>query len=218
MWLSISLLVLSCCLSSASYTCENIALFGIAETDTYHVSNMTAVPASNSTGSSAFCDLQIVIGGRINAWVRLPDTSNWNGRFVQYGCGGACGYNPFDDADASYGGPVAALARGYAVSTTDMGELRPNVARLTDQLTFACSGLPYGDSNYLPFHNNFQMRVDWGHLATHLTTIVSKEVIETYYGAAPSFSYHLGGSTGGRQGLGLVFFIQSNQDPSGRQY
>lgn len=65
------------------------------------------------------------------------------------------------------------------------------------------AGVPTSDDNFAPFHDDFQMRVDWGHLATHLTAVVSKDVVEMYYGAAPSFSYHLGGSTGGRQGLGV---------------
>lgn len=50
-------------------------------------------------------------------------------------------------------------------------------------------------------HNNLQMRIDWGFLATHLTAVMSKEVIKAYYGQEPTYSYHLGSSTGGRQSL-----------------
>lgn len=45
------------------------------------------------------------------------------------------------------------------------------------------------------------MRVDWGHLATHLTAVMGKQVVEGYYGRKVEYAYHLGSSTGGRQGL-----------------
>lgn len=59
-------------------------------------------------------------------------------------------------------------------------------------------------SGYGSYRNNLQGKIDWGHLATHLTAVTSKKLIEAYYGKGPVYSYHLGGSTGGRQGLGKL--------------
>lgn len=108
--------------STASLTCQNLSsVHGIVELSTYYITNVTAIPTDNTTNTPAFCALQVVIGDRINAWIHLPETSAWNGRFVQFGCGGACGYNSFEDGDAGYGGPGAGVRSGFVVGTTDMG-------------------------------------------------------------------------------------------------
>lgn len=62
-------------------------------------------------------------------------------------------------------------------------------------------------SGYSSYRNNLQGKIDWGHLATHLTAVASKKIVEAYYGKAPVYSYHLGGSTGGRQGLGKLILL-----------
>jgi hypothetical protein len=62
-------------------------------------------------------------------------------------------------------------------------------------------GVPNATANFGPMHNNFQMRIDWGYLATHLTAVMGKQIVEAYYGSEPEYSYHLGSSTGGRQSL-----------------
>lgn len=46
-----------------------------------------------------------------------------------------------------------------------------------------------------------QRRLNFGHRAVHRTAVVSKEIIERYYCAAPSFSYFSGCSRGGGQAL-----------------
>jgi hypothetical protein len=98
---------------------------------------------------------------------------------VQIGCGGACGYNPFLN---TYFAINEALDGGYAIGTTDMG-------------------VPSSTANFGPMHNNLQMRIDWGYLATHLTAVMGKQIVKAYYGKQSEYSYHLGSSTGGRQSL-----------------
>ncbi len=46
-----------------------------------------------------------------------------------------------------------------------------------------------------------QRRINFGHVAVHRTAVVSKEIIEHYYCAAPAFSYFSGCSRGGGQAL-----------------
>ena len=116
--------------------------------------------------------LQPAKGSKINVEAWLPDAEKWNGRFIGLGNGGSAGkINP-----DSLAGP---LAEGYAVATTDMGTA-PNAA----------SG-----------NGNPEVWKDFGFRATHLMTVAAKQLVQTYYGKAPEYSYFNGGSTGGQQAL-----------------
>ncbi|KAF2706218.1 feruloyl esterase [Pleomassaria siparia CBS 279.74] len=162
--------------AAVSSPCSKIAnLTGIADLDSW------AIVSANSTSAHnvSYCDVAASIGGRIRTWYQLPTEIAWNGRYVQIGCGGACGYNPFEN---TYFAIDDALQAGYALGTTDMG-------------------VPNSTANYDPMHKDLQMRIDWGHLATHLTAITGKQIVEAFYGSGPEYSYHLGSSTGGRQSL-----------------
>ena len=108
----------------------------------------------------------------INVEVWLPDAEKWNARFLGLGNGGAAG----KINSASLAGPSSA---GYAVATTDMGTA-PN----------ADSGI-----------GNEEVWKDFGFRATHLMTVVGKQIVKAHYGRAPEFSYFSGGSTGGQQAL-----------------
>jgi len=111
-------------------------------------------------------------GSNINVEVWLPDAEKWNDRFVGLGNGGAAGgINP--------GGFTGLISEGYAAATTDMGTA-PN----------AGSGI-----------GNPEVWKDFGYRATHLMTVVAKQVIKAYYGKDPKYSYFNGGSTGGQQAL-----------------
>ena len=111
-------------------------------------------------------------GSTIQIEIWLPTAAKWNGRFLGAGNGGAAGnINPGALAWPIYG--------GYAVATTDMGTA-PN----------ADSGI-----------GNPEVWKDFGFRATHLMTVVAKQVVTAYYGKAPEFSYFNGGSTGGQQAL-----------------
>lgn len=116
--------------------------------------------------------LQPAKGSNINVEVSLPDAEKWNGRFVGFGNGGAAG-------KINSGGLVGSTAAGYAVATTDMGTA------------------PNSDSGV----GNKEVWKDFGFRATHLMTVVAKQIVQAYYGKAPEFSYFSGGSTGGQQAL-----------------
>ena len=75
----------------------------------------------------------------------------------------------------------SALARGFAVVSTDGGHR----------------------GNWLDgsFGLDQQARIDYAYNALDKVTLKAKELIEKYYGAAPTYSYLLGCSNGGRQGL-----------------
>ena len=120
------------------------------------------------------CRVSGIVAPDIQFELRMP-TRAWNGKFMHYGCGGACGvvYRPQLDE---------ALSRGYAVVASDMGH----------------SGAP---TNWLFMYANLQAVVDFAYRATHVVTIAAKAVVASYYGIAPRYSYFMGCSTGGVQGV-----------------
>lgn len=96
----------------------------------------------------------------------------WNGDFLGTGNGGWAGSITVISA-------YMGLKRGYASANTDMGgELNP------DELI-----------------GKRERWEDFGHRATHLMTVVSKQLIRAFYGKNVKHSYFVGGSTGGQQAL-----------------
>jgi hypothetical protein len=123
----------------------------------------------------AYCQVKGYIAPQVGFEIRLPANS-WNGRFMETGCGGTCGRIMIGWLCPD------ALRRGYACITTDMGH--------QDQ-----------SGGGLWAYNNLQAKVDWGFRATHVTALAGKAITEQYYKKAPSKSYFVGCSTGGRQGM-----------------
>jgi feruloyl esterase len=111
-------------------------------------------------------------GSNINVEVWLPDPGKWNGRLLGFGNGGSAGH-------IGEGIFFGALQAGYASVTTDMGTA------------------PNADSG----DGNPEVWKDFGFRATHLMTVVARQLVQTYYGKGPDFSYFTGGSTGGQQAL-----------------
>ena len=111
-------------------------------------------------------------GSNIHVEIWLPDANKWNNRLLGLGNGGAAG-------SIDPGGLFSRCSQGYAVVTTDMGTA-PN-----DH-----SGV-----------GNPEVWKDFGFRATHLMTVVAKQVVKAYYGKDPQYSYFCGGSTGGQQAL-----------------
>src|SRR5262245_3260313 len=107
---------------------------------------------------------------RVRFAVNLP--SPWNGRFVMLGDGGF---------DGSVSTSTARLPEGYATANSDMGH---------DGRAFAGAIFAF---------NSRPREIDYGWRATHVTTVVAKGIIDTYYDRPPRYSYWEGCSTGGRQ-------------------
>src|SRR5262245_8171868 len=107
---------------------------------------------------------------KIEVW--LP-SEGWNGKFQAVGNGNWGGI-------ISYPAMAAALAAGYATSSTDTGHEGVNAR-------FAL-GHP-------------EKLVDYAYQSEHEMTVKAKAIIEAFYGRAPAQSYFNGCSTGGRQAI-----------------
>ena len=102
----------------------------------------------------------------------LPAEDAWNGKYLGTGTGGGAG----QIVDLSL---MCGAGRGYATANTDLGT----------------------GPDFNALHGQIERWKDFGHRATHLMTVVSKQIIEAFYGRAPEKSYFWGGSTGGNQAL-----------------
>jgi hypothetical protein len=123
------------------------------------------------------CDVRGNILPEIGFAVKLP--TDWNGRFYMTGNHGKAG-------DIDHEAIKIGLKKGYATAGTDMGH--------------DSKKQPKGTFAYFAYHNREQ-EIDFGYRATHETAVAAKEIIKAYYQKAPAFSYFVGSSTGGRQGL-----------------
>lgn len=137
---------------------------------------VTAASIENVNGKP-MCMVSGVISPQIRFIVRLP-VEGWTQRYLQTGCGGLCGrlaiQSPQRDCRFEQDGTLA-------MASTDMGH------------SSGAGGI-WGAAD-------MQLRVDFGYRGVHLTALIAKEVIRTYYGQRPRFSYFSGCSDGGREAL-----------------
>jgi pimeloyl-ACP methyl ester carboxylesterase len=110
--------------------------------------------------------------------IALPD--RWNGRLVYQGGGGLNGsIRPPLGAQAA--GDTPALARGFAVVSTDSGH----------------QGAVFDGS----FMREQEAAMNFAHGSVGKVAAAAKAIIARYYGQPPARSYLVGCSTGGREGM-----------------
>jgi feruloyl esterase len=120
-----------------------------------------------------FCRVEGVIEKEIAFELWLPEKPAWNGRFMGTGNGGDAGFINYQDL-------MHGVGRGFATASTDSGHKRSE-ARWAQ-------GRPDRVENY-------------GHRAQHLLAVHAKQIVDRYYGMAPTRSYFVGCSGGGAMGL-----------------
>lgn len=134
-------------------------------------------------GPVEFCDVRGTIEPDVGFQLKLP-VRGYQGRYLQYGCGGFCGIIG-DPAFPSGCGPAFGDA---AVAATDDGH-RSSIENPFDT-TWAAT--------------DQKARDDYFFRAPHALSKVSKHIISVFYGKAPKKSYFSGCSNGGREGLLLA--------------
>ena len=126
--------------------------------------------------------------------VQLPLPANWNGRFMMQGGGGSEGSVP--TATGTIGGStgIAEVSNGYAIASQDGGHEN------TDMTNCATT-------NASTFGNVNEYALDplgligQSYQSIEVTALDAKYLINQYYGRGPNYSYWVGCSTGGRQGM-----------------
>lgn len=123
--------------------------------------------------------------------MRLPLA--WNGRFLHQQNGGNDGFVvPAEGCPRNLNAVngISALARGFAVLSTDAGH---------DGRDPANAGFGLAQSNV--FGLDPQARSDYGYAATGTMATIAKKIIRDFYGREPAYSYMFGCSNGGRHGM-----------------
>jgi feruloyl esterase len=176
--------------AAAAVTCEGLPAVAL---DSARVTAAVTVPGPTFTAPDGvtyanikpFCKVSVVATPtpdsliNIEAW--LPAEAHWNWRLQGVGNGGYAG-NLAGPAPAM----VIGMRKGFAVVSTDMGTA------------------PGANSNADVLVGHPQKWEDWGHRATHLMTVIGKQLVAAHYDRAPQYSYFNGCSTGGQQALMLA--------------
>lgn len=160
----------------AGMKCEGLKeadFSGVPDAPT-HIYSAKLIEASPN--KPQYCQVEGNIAPQVGILMWLP-TEQWNGKFLEVGCGGFCGTTAFivlcEDP----------LRKGYACITTDMGH----------------KGMEGEGAEWA--YNNPQAVIDFAYRSTHVTALAGKAIVKAYYGRKPDKSYFYGCSCGGRQAL-----------------
>jgi Tannase and feruloyl esterase len=171
-------------------------LSGVEITKAEPISGGTTIPPAYSgapaTGSlPAHCRVDGVINRRkgvdgeefgIKFAIALPGKDAWNGDFMMQGGGGGNGFVAYPTG-VNYAGDRPALARGFVVASTDTGHTAK-----TGAFDFS-------------FMHDQQAYLDFAFLANAEVARVAKQIIAQYYAKPAAYSFFVGCSTGGREGM-----------------
>jgi feruloyl esterase len=122
--------------------------------------------------------------------LRLP--LEWNGRFMFQGGGGTQGSLPAATGNAGTLSPT--LARGFAVASENGGHDN-------SQLTADPNGTIIRGNM---FYDDPQAVRDWSYRSVEITTRTAKYLIKSFYEKPARYSYFVGCSTSGRQGIAMA--------------
>jgi pimeloyl-ACP methyl ester carboxylesterase len=151
------------------------------------IENAREMPADAAAGLPAYCRVDGVIGARtgrngkhygVGFAVALP--ADWNGRFLFQGGGGLNG-SVQPPLGGAYAGDRPALARGFAVASTDSGHK--------------------GEVFDASFFEDQQAALDFLYQGVPAATAVAKQIVERSYAQPIRHSYFVGCSTGGREAM-----------------
>jgi hypothetical protein len=134
--------------------------------------------------------------------VRMPATG-WNQRFFFQGGGGTDGFLSDAVGKLQGGQDGTALAKGYAVASTDSGH--DSAGSIWGNL-FGLLGI------VADFGTDYQLRVDYAYRALELVTKTAKSIVNTYYMAPAQKSFFVGCSNGGRSAFEAAARFGSEYD------
>lgn len=172
----------------ASLAALSTVTFRVDASEWVAAARLPAGPPGETTEVPSHCLFRVVLDPRASGMeemsygtgieLRLPLA--WNGRMLFQGGGGLDGV--LTPAFGSVSGFPSALARGFAVVSTDGGHRGRN-------------------SVDARFAVDQQAKLDFAYQAVERTTREAKALIGRYYGRKPDYSYFMGCSTGGREAM-----------------
>ena len=133
-----------------------------------------------NTNDPAHCRVRGTIDEEIHFELLLPQATDWNGKFLMGGGGGYVG--SVQNQALQFAGSESVLSRGFATVGTDTGHRGSGT-----------------DASWAL--NRPDREVNFGHRAVHVTAETAKTIIRLYYGRDIDYSYFLGCSRGGGQGM-----------------
>ncbi len=171
------------------YTCSELMHAPVPNTT---ITLAQVNPATTDPLAPAHCEVIGKINERVGQdgkpyaigfHLRLP--VDWNDRFFFQGGGGLDGNLGNALGTIGIGQPTNAVSLGYAVVSTDAGHTIEPVPLIGGAL----------------FGLDPQARSDFGYNALDKVTRIAKLIIRLHYGKRPRYSYFIGCSNGGRQGM-----------------
>ncbi len=144
------------------------------------VTIQSAVAVAATEKLPAHCEVRGTIWPEARFALKLP--VQWNEQLQMVGNGGTAGVISVAAVDA-------ALRKGFAAVSTDTG----HDAAKEPLATFAwvTPENPQGRRKF----------IDFAYLSVHETVVLAKRIVEVHYGSKAKYSYWVGCSTGGRQGM-----------------
>jgi feruloyl esterase len=139
---------------------------------------ITSATVSTVGAPAPYCAVVGTIAPADTIVMRLP-TQGWTQRYLQAGCGGLCGSSTINYTQAATCQPI--VDGTIASATTDMGHQGLN------------------DGSWAA--GNPQAQIDFAYRGVHVTSQVAKQIIKTFYGKSPAYSYFDGCSDGGREAV-----------------
>jgi hypothetical protein len=122
------------------------------------------------------CRVEGYVTPSVRFLILLPEDAQWNERFMLAACDAWCGRVGEDIV-------VPGLADGFATMTNDGGHY---------------SRAPFDG---IWAHRNMSARIDFAYRANHVSAVVGKEIIRSFFGRPARYSYLAGFSKGGNAGL-----------------
>ncbi len=132
--------------------------------------------------------------------IKLPIPSKWNGRYYQVGGAGLGGV--LREADM-----LPALKLGYATGANNQGHNATKEPGATFAYPDPIPGIRDEPNPYWE-----RKEEDYAYRATHETAVLAKKIIKAYYGTEPLYSYFVGASNGGREGLKIAQMFPEDFD------
>lgn len=168
---------------AAAATCTSLASLTLPETRITGATDVPAgpyklpdqAPAAPPVELPAHCRVTARTAPAIRFEVWLP-ASEWNGKFMGVGNGATGGR-------IAHTAMATALRRGYAVASTDTGHEN----RSMFDVSWA--------------RGRQDLLSDFGYRSVHLMTEHAKRIVAVFYETASRYSYFVGCSKGGQQGL-----------------